>query len=289
MTHDGGMRGEGPSPPHDRRHFAASGLSGERHAAECDCLGMLDAHAEMRAQVAPSASPAEPAEGDALALVVHARLCRVYKCPIAYFSNRDPLSELVSAILSHRTRNAASSVAFKALRARFPTWEEVMAADIAEIETAIAGVTWPEMKAPRIRALLAGIDARVGRLSLDFLADLAPEEARAWLETFPGIGPKTSAAVLSFSTLRMRALPVDSHHHRVARRLGLIGPRVGLAPAHVLLLAQLPARWTAQDLYDNHEILMLHGQDVCHHNRPACGRCVLVDLCPSAVGAVREP
>ena len=233
--------------------------------------------------------PLSERDGDSLALVVHARLCPVYGCPIAYFSNRDPLSELVSAILSHRTKNAASGAAFKALRSRFPTWEDVIEADIDDIQSAIAGVTWPEMKAPRIRTLLAGIRDRAGNLDLGFLADLSPEDARAWLEAFPGIGPKTSAAVLSFSTLRMRALPVDSHHHRVARRLGLIGPRVGLAPAHVLLLAQLPAAWTAQDLYDNHEILMMHGQQVCHHNRPACGRCVLVDLCPSAMREAREP
>lgn len=238
---------------------------------------------------AESQTSSDALGGNSFAVVVHGRLCAEYHCPIAYFSNRDPLSELVSAILSHRTRNAASGAAFKALRQRFPTWDEVMQAPTDEIQEAIAGVTWPEMKAPRIRTLLAGIEARAGRLSLDFLADLSPEEARAWLEAFPGIGPKTSAAVLSFSTLRMRALPVDSHHHRVARRLGLIGPRVGLAPAHVLLLAQLPTTWSAQDLYDNHEILMMHGQQVCHHNRPACGRCVLVDLCPSAVKEVREP
>ncbi len=283
------MGGTRPVFPRSRGHFAASRPQGERGGGERDWAGMWDARAETPPQFNLSSPQAETSGGNELALVVHSRLCRVYKCPIAYFSQRDPLSELVSAILSHRTRNAASGTAFKALRARFPAWEDVMGADIAAIEAAIAGVTWPEMKAPRIRALLAGIHARVGALSLDFLADMAPEEARAWLEAFPGIGPKTSAAVLSFSTLRMRALPVDSHHHRVARRLGLIGLKVGLAPAHILLLAQLPSSWTAQDLYDNHEILMMHGQDVCHHNRPACGRCVLVDLCPSAVTAMREP
>ena len=87
----------------------------------------------------------------------------------------------------------------------------------------------------------------------------------------------------------MPALPVDSHHHRVAQRLGLIGKTVDVGPSHPILLAQLPADWSAQDLYDNHEILMLHGQKVCHHRRPACGRCVLVDLCPSARLPTREP
>ncbi|MDP4023916.1 Fe-S cluster assembly protein HesB [Methylobacterium sp. NEAU 140] len=233
----------------------------------------------------PRRARAEPAPDPSLAekaLVVHARLCPVYGCPIPYFHSLDPVSELVSSLLSHRTRNAESGRAFKALRARYPAWEDVIDADTAEVEATIRGVTWPELKAPRIRAILAALRERRGTLDLGFLAGMGVDAARAWLEEIPGIGPKTSAAVLSFSTLRMPALPVDSHHHRVAQRLGLIGPRVDVGPSHGVLRAQLPADWSAQDLYDNHEILMLHGQKVCHHRSPACGRCVLADLCPSA-------
>jgi len=214
------------------------------------------------------------------ALAIHARLCPVYGCPIPYFHSLDALSELVSSLLSHRTRNADSGRAFKALRARYPDWADMLAAPVAEIEATISGVTWPELKAPRLQAILAAVQARHGSLSLDFLADMGVDEARAWLEAIPGVGPKTSAAVLSFSVLRMPALPVDSHHHRVAQRTGLIGPRIDVGPSHPILRAQLPADWNAQDLYDNHEILMLHGQAVCHHRNPACGRCVLLDLCP---------
>ncbi|MDF2597869.1 MAG: Helix-hairpin-helix motif-containing protein [Methylobacterium brachiatum] len=239
-----------------------------------------------RRRAAPS--PADPAVADK-ALAIHARLCPVYGCPIPYFHSLDPVSELVSSLLSHRTRNAESGRAFKALRARFPDWESVIDAEVPEIEAAIAGVTWPELKAPRIREVLIAVRERCGSLDLAFLGDLDVAAARAWLEAIPGIGPKTSAAVLSFSTLRMPALPVDSHHHRVAQRLGLIGPRVDVGPSHAILRAQLPSDWSAQALYDNHEILMLHGQQVCHHRRPACGRCVLVDLCPSAALGAREP
>ncbi|CAA2155720.1 Ultraviolet N-glycosylase/AP lyase [Methylobacterium brachiatum] len=239
-----------------------------------------------RRRAAPS--PADPAVADK-ALAIHARLCPVHGCPIPYFHSLDPVSELVSSLLSHRTRNAESGRAFKALRARFPDWESVIDAEVPEIQAAIAGVTWPELKAPRIREVLIAVRERCGSLDLAFLGDLDVAAARAWLEAIPGIGPKTSAAVLSFSTLRMPALPVDSHHHRVAQRLGLIGPRVDVGPSHAILRAQLPADWSAQALYDNHEILMLHGQQVCHHRRPACGRCVLVDLCPSAALGAREP
>ena len=215
------------------------------------------------------------------ALEIHQRLCREYGCPIAYFHDHDPLSELISSLLSHRTRNADSARAFRALRTRYPSWEALRDAPTAEVEALIHGVTWPEQKAPRIQAVLRAIAERHGALDLGFLADLTVPEARAWLEGIPGIGPKTSAAVLSFSSLRRAALPVDSHHHRVAQRTGLIPRSMDVGPSHAALAALLPPEWDAQQVYDDHEALMLHGQRCCFYRNPACGRCVLLDLCPT--------
>ena len=150
-----------------------------------------------------------------------------------------------------------------------------------EVEAAIAACTWPEQKAPRLQQILRLIgEKREGELSLDFLAGLTVPEARAWLKSLPGVGPKTSAAVLLFSRLRRPALPVDSHHHRVAVRLGLLPASVEVGPAHAILEAQLPPDWDAQTVYDNHESLMLHGQRYCYHFNPDCGRCVVLDICP---------
>ncbi|HZN66495.1 MAG TPA: hypothetical protein VFB66_14495 [Tepidisphaeraceae bacterium] len=215
------------------------------------------------------------------ALLVHERLCAAYDCPVPYFHDLDPLSELVSSLLSHRTKNADSGRAFKALRQAFCDWAAVRDAPADEVERAIAAVTWPEQKAPRIRQVLRTItDLRGGVLSLDFLKEMPAADALAWLRQLPGVGPKTAAAVLSFSTLRMAALPVDCHHHRVAIRLGLIGPKVTEAAAHKVLAAQLPHDFTPQQVYDNHEVMMLHGQRCCYHANPACGRCPVLDLCP---------
>ena len=228
-----------------------------------------------------TAAPPPSDELRAKAWLVHQRLCDAYGCPIPYFHSLDPLSELVSSLLSHRTKNADSGRAFKSLRGRFPTWEQVRDAPTQEVELAIRAATWPEQKAPRIQQVLTQIDdRRAGVLSLDFLLDLTVPAARAWLEELPGVGPKTSAAVLAFSTLRMAALPVDSHHHRVAQRLALIGPKVDVGPAHDILAAQLPADLSPQQVYDNHEALMLHGQRCCYHAAPACGRCPVLDVCP---------
>jgi endonuclease-3 len=237
-----------------------------------------NANAASLAPQLPGSEPERPR-----VLEVHDRLCAEYGCPIGYFHGLDPLSELISSLLSHRTKNADSSLAFRRLRERFVSWEQVLEAPLEEVQEAVSPCTWPEQKAPRVQQVLAAVQKERGELdenTLDFLGDLPVAQARAWLESLPGVGPKTSAAVLCFSRLRGRALPVDSHHHRVAIRLGLIPAKLAVGPSHAVLEAQLPTEWTAQQVYDNHEVLMLHGQKVCYHHSPACGRCVVLNLCP---------
>jgi endonuclease-3 len=214
------------------------------------------------------------------AIAIHNRLCIEYGCPIPYFHTLDAMSELVSSLLSHRTKNHDSGRAFKQLTAQFPTWAEVRDAPTAAVEQAIAPCTWPEQKAPRIQQVLRLVGDRTQpKWSLDFLKAMPIADARAWLEELPGVGPKTSAAVLCFSQLRLRALPVDSHHHRVAQRVGLISAKVSVGPSHRELEALLPKDWTAQQVYDHHEVMMLHGQKCCYYRRPACDRCAVADLC----------
>lgn len=218
------------------------------------------------------------------ALEAHRRLCLQYGCPLRYFHDIDPMSELVSSLLSHRTLNRDSGRAFRALRERFADWAAVRDAPVAEVQDAISACTWPEQKAPRLQAVLRELSQRPeavagGSLSLEFLADWPAVRSRAWLETISGVGPKTSAAVLSFSTLRGRALPVDSHHHRVAARLGLIPATLAVGPSHQVLEAQLPSDWDSQQVYDNHQVLMRLGKDTCTPRAPRCSICPLLDLC----------
>ncbi len=221
-------------------------------------------------------------------LEIHYRLSAVYGSQIKYFHDLDPLSELVSALLSHRTKNHDSGQAFKNLREAFHTWENVRDAPTDAVQTAIKPCTWPEQKAPRIQQVLQLITERQGTLSLDFLTEVAVFDARKWLEELPGVGPKTSAAVLSFSTLRAKALPVDSHHFRVAVRLGIIDAKIGEGKANRVLENLLPPNFTAQEMYDNHQVMMRHGQKVCFHFKPACSNCVLLNLCPTGQSLVNK-
>lgn len=216
-----------------------------------------------------------------LLLEVHHRLSEVYGRNIHYFHDLDPLSELVSALLSHRTKNSASGQAFKSLQLLFGTWEAVRDAPRNLVEEAIMACTWPEQKAPRIQQVLQRITEQQGTLSLEFLREMDTAAARQWLEELPGVGPKTSAVLISFSNLRGKALPVDSHHFRVAHRLSIIEEKIGEAKANRVLERMLPESFTAQEVYDHHQVMMKHGQKVCFYQQPRCEGCVLLELCPT--------
>jgi endonuclease III len=210
----------------------------------------------------------------AKALEVTRRLTELYgELP---FSSKDPMSMLVEIILSHRTRDEQTAAAYDNLLKRFGSWEAVRDAPTEEVQAVIENVNWPEVKAPRLQAIMRQITEERGELNLDFLRDLPVEEGAAWLNRLEGVGPKTTACVLLFSC-RKPILPVDTHVHRVAIRLGLIGKKVSADAAHNLLQALLPN--DARTIYNFHKALLRHGQRICVFERPRCNRCPLTDLC----------
>ena len=206
-------------------------------------------------------------------LDVYARLVAAYG-PRTLRPGRNPIDELVLTILSQNTSDTNSGRAFRALKALYPTWEEVIDAPSDELYETIKMAGLGRIKAPRIQRALREIVARRGQLSLDFLANLSLDEAKAWLTALDGIGPKTAACVLLFA-LGRPALPVDTHVHRVAKRLGLIGPAVSADAAHSLLEAALPP----EAVYAFHIDMIQHGRRVCHAQRPECQRCPLREVC----------
>ncbi|HLF25588.1 MAG TPA: endonuclease III [Anaerolineae bacterium] len=187
----------------------------------------------------------------------------------------DPVSELVATILSQSTNDNLSGRAFEALRRRFPTWQAVRAAPVRAIAQAIQVGGLAQQKAPRIKQALQDITRERGELDLSFLSRLSVAEAKAWLTSIEGVGPKTAAIVLLFA-LNMPAFPVDTHVHRVTGRLGLIPPKASAEKAHEILEDLTPP-----ELYlPFHLNLIAHGRQVCQARRPQCEVCVLRRLCP---------
>jgi endonuclease-3 len=196
----------------------------------------------------------------------------------------DPLTQLIYSLLSSRTKTPASHQVMRDLARTFNAgpgnWESVRDASVPDLERAIAIVTFPEQKALRLKALLEQITARVGTLTLEFLAKYRTDKIRTWLEQFEGVGNQVSAAVVNFSTLRRRALCIDANHLRVAQRLCLT-PRADAATTEERLMRLVPETWDAAMLDQHHSLVKLHAQTLCTFADPKCENCPLLKLCPT--------
>ena len=186
----------------------------------------------------------------------------------------DPLDELINTILSQNTNDLNRDRAYHALRAKFPTWEAVRDAPTAHVIAAIKSAGLANQKGPRIQKVLRRITAERGELDLNFLREWSTEEAKAWLTSLDGVGPKTASIVLLFA-LGKPAFPVDTHIHRVTGRLGLIPPKTSADKAHEILEELVPPEW----YHSFHLNVISHGRQVCKAQRPLCERCVLQKQC----------
>jgi endonuclease-3 len=195
--------------------------------------------------------------------------------PLTLKPDLPAIDQLIATVLSQHTSDLNSSRAFAALRARFPSWEAVLDAPSASVADAIRPGGLAELKAVRVQRILSIIREREGAVRLDRLSQLDDDQVEDYLLSLPGVGPKTAACVLTFSMGRS-AFPVDTHVHRVSRRLGLIGPRTTAEKAHEVLAALVPPG----RVLDFHVLLIRHGRKVCTARKPRCADCVLLDGCP---------
>ncbi len=189
------------------------------------------------------------------------------------------LDELILTVLSQNTSDLNCGRAYRAMRERYQRWQDVLAADPVELVEVLRPGGLANQKAPRIQAILAQLAGSEQGLDLEWLSQLEPAEAMSFLTALPGVGAKTASCVLLFS-LGMPVMPVDTHVHRIALRLGLIAPRVTAEAAHPLLTAMTPP----DRMLEAHLLLIEHGRRTCKARRPLCEQCVLLDLCPYGRG-----
>jgi endonuclease-3 len=149
-----------------------------------------------------------------------------------------------------------------------------MRARVSSIETAIKSGGLARQKSARIKELLVEINRRRGSLDLAFLKTAPLDEAKEFLSSLKGVGPKTVACTLLFSCNRP-VFPIDTHIFRIARRLGLIPERCSDEEAHRLMGEMIPRK----RYYEAHINLIRLGRRVCRPSSPLCEQCCLLDYC----------
>ncbi|MGA8542886.1 MAG: endonuclease III [Thermoplasmata archaeon] len=188
----------------------------------------------------------------------------------------NPFQVLIGTILSQRTRDEATEVASARLFARFPDAPSLAAASPRELEPLLRGVGFYRTKARAIRACAAEI--------LDRFAGRVPS-AYEQLVSLPSVGPKTANCVLVFG-YDVPAIPVDTHVHRIANRLGVARTKSPEETEEVLRRVVPRDYWIPLN-----PLLVQHGKNLCRPLRPRCPECPIADLCATgrALKAGRAP
>lgn len=188
-------------------------------------------------------------------------------------SRSDPLDVLIATMLSQNTTDKTSYIAFTNLKEDFSNWEKVMKAPLKDIRNAIRVCGLANQKALSIKTMLKRMHKKYGKLSLNFINKKSDEEIFDELLQYKGVGLKTAACVLTFG-LGRDVIPVDTHVHRVANRLGLARTRT---PDKTY--EQLKDSVPEGKRFLLHTLLIRFGRKICKAKNPLCGKCVLYDYC----------
>jgi endonuclease-3 len=179
----------------------------------------------------------------------------------------NPYELLTATILSAQTTDERVNMVTPALFAKYPRPEDLAAADPAEVEDLVRTTGFFRNKTKSIMGMAAAVVERFGGEIPHRMSDLV---------TLPGVGRKTANVVRSVA-MDEPGLPVDTHVQRLSRRLGLT-----TETDPVKIEMDLNPLVRAHERGALSLRLILHGRAVCKARKPACDRCVLADVCPSA-------
>ncbi len=199
-------------------------------------------------------------------------LSKVYGMP-EWKPRLKPLDELIFTVLTQNTSDLNAEKAFLKLKS-LGSWKNILETSDSKIAKLIKSGGMSNIKSKRILGILNEIKKRNKKLDISFLSELTLNDARQWLTSIDGIGPKTASVLLSFS-FNMPAIPVDTHVHRVSKRLELITNKTNAEDAHYILEKLVEDK----KKYSFHVLLINHGRKKCYARNPKCKECILNKIC----------
>jgi endonuclease-3 len=182
--------------------------------------------------------------------------------------HENPFQLLIATILSAQTTDRSVNLVTPELFRRYPTPEDLAAANPADVEKLIKPTGFFRLKTRRIIA--------ASRALVELFGGEVPRTVEE-MTKIPGIGRKTANVILG-AGFGIPGFAVDTHVIRLTNRLGLVRTKDPVKIEFQVCSMVPKEEWTALSLR-----LILHGRRVCDARRPRCEECILNDFCPSAL------
>src|SRR5438309_4132242 len=212
-------------------------------------------------------TPRPPRGAKKRALLTAERLRDLYQAETE-LKYENPFQLLIATILSAQTTDRSVNLVSPELFRRYPTAEDLAAADPAVVETLIKPTGFFRAKTKRIIA--------ASRKLVELFGGEVPNKMED-LVKIPGIGRKTANVILG-AGFGVPGFAVDTHVIRLTNRLGLVRTKDPVKIEYQVCSMVPEEEWTALSLR-----LILHGRRVCDARRPRCEECALNDFCPSSL------
>ncbi|KAB2373971.1 endonuclease III [Actinomadura montaniterrae] len=177
-----------------------------------------------------------------------------------------PFQLLVATVLSAQTTDKRVNLTTPALFAKYPTPEDLAAADPEDVEALLKPTGFFRAKTKSVMGLSAALRDRFGGEVPGRLEDLV---------TLPGVGRKTANVVLG-NAFDVPGITVDTHFGRLVNRFGWTAE-----DDPVKVEKEIGEMFPRKDWTMLSHRLIWHGRRICHARRPACGACPLARDCPS--------
>jgi endonuclease-3 len=180
----------------------------------------------------------------------------------------NPFELLVSTILSAQCTDERVNKVTPGLFQKYRDARGFAAASQAELEMDIHSTGFYRNKAKNIIACARALVERHG--------GEVPADMDA-LVALPGVGRKTANVVLGHAFGVVSGVVVDTHVHRIARRLGWSD-----ADQPEQIEQDLMELFPREHWIEIGSVLILHGRRTCVARKPRCSACSVIALCPSA-------
>src|SRR5450432_3470143 len=221
----------------------------------------------METSVPPVYTTPQPGSTEQVDAII-TELRRLYPQAACTLNFSNPLELLIATQLSAQCTDERVNIVTKSLFQKYRSVADFASANLEELEQDVRSTGFYHNKAKNIRATCQRLLAVYGGEVPHTMKDLL---------TLPGVARKTANVVLGNGFDIVEGFVVDTHVGRLSRRFGCTKNEDPVKVEQDLM--RITPR---KDWLDLSHLLIFHGRAVCYARKPACAKCMLAHLCPSA-------